>query len=39
VRGFVRKTARGRILGPNGYALLGVTEPAAPPPMTQGALF
>ncbi len=30
VRGFVRKTARGRVLGPNGYTLLGIDLPAAP---------
>jgi Holliday junction DNA helicase RuvB len=37
VRGFVRKTARGRILGPNGYALLGLEQPA-PEPTTPGLL-
>lgn len=40
-RGFVRKTARGRVLGPRGYELLGLEEPepsakAAP---VQGGLF
>lgn len=41
VRGFVRKTARGRVLGPNGYALLGIDLPAAPAdaPQTQAVLF
>lgn len=30
VRGYVRKTARGRILGPKGYSLLGITPPMTP---------
>ncbi len=32
IRGFVRKTARGRILGPLGYALLGIEPPPPPAP-------
>jgi Holliday junction DNA helicase RuvB len=32
VRGFVRKTARGRVLGKKGYDLLGITPTAAPEP-------
>jgi Holliday junction DNA helicase RuvB len=42
VRGFVRKTARGRILGPRGCALLGVELPPATVGgggPAQGALF
>lgn len=41
VRGFVRKTARGRILGPQGYGLLGLEPPVAPvePAAPQGVLF
>ncbi|MBX3469733.1 MAG: Holliday junction branch migration DNA helicase RuvB [Planctomycetes bacterium] len=44
VRGFVRKTARGRVLGPNGLALLGIDPPPPPPPgdparLPQGMLF
>jgi len=37
-RGYVRKTARGRILGPLGYDYLGV-ERASASPVTQNALF
>lgn len=36
VRGFVRKTARGRVLGPRGYDLLGLERAREP---EQGALF
>ncbi|MBL4847405.1 MAG: Holliday junction branch migration DNA helicase RuvB [Planctomycetes bacterium] len=39
VRGYVRKTARGRILGPKGYELLGITPPLAPAESGQGKLF
>jgi Holliday junction DNA helicase RuvB len=41
VRGFVRKTARGRILGPQGYRLLAIEPPAtgAEREPQQGALF
>ena len=40
VRGFVRKTARGRVLGPRGFELLGIEPPAAAPAgAAQGALF
>ncbi|RMG08313.1 MAG: Holliday junction branch migration DNA helicase RuvB [Planctomycetota bacterium] len=38
VRGFVRKTARGRVLGPRGFALLGI-EPRAAGDDPQGTLF
>ena len=36
LRGFVRKTARGRVLGPRGYTLLGISTD---PPSAQGQLF
>jgi len=39
VQGFVRKTPRGRVLGPRGFDLLGLEPLAAPPPASQGALF
>jgi len=38
VRGYVRKTARGRVLGPKGYSLLGITPPVAVS-VEQGKLF
>jgi holliday junction DNA helicase RuvB len=38
VRGYVRKTARGRVLGPKGYSLLGITPPVAAS-AEQGKLF
>ncbi len=41
VRGYVRKTARGRVLGPRGYELLGIDPPAesGASPTKQGSLF
>lgn len=38
VRGYVRKTARGRVLGPKGYSLLGIKPPVAAG-VEQGKLF
>lgn len=39
-RGFVRKTARGRVLGPHGYRVLGIEAPAPPTSATaQSSLF
>tara|TARA_R110002072_G_scaffold286560_1_gene451656 strand:+ start:1453 stop:2499 length:1047 start_codon:yes stop_codon:yes gene_type:complete len=38
VRGYVRKTSRGRVLGPKGYSLLGIKPPVAAG-VEQGKLF
>lgn len=39
VRGYVRKTARGRVLGPRGFELLGIDPPQVAPDGAQGSLF
>jgi Holliday junction DNA helicase RuvB len=38
-QGYVRKTSRGRVLGPRGYSVLNLEPLPAAEPSGQGALF